>query len=162
MTLVGQWQSTEDFFTEFERDQDGRGRMSAINLSLLRRARPRWSNQLSCIPVMGICMGFKSAARDASDWVRVEPRPDHSSGPLVAVTLHRSEHSGPPARHGEQVIGATICRELTAPTVLESFLLQIGDEQLADSTCPFWTAPRATPPADSGRSSRSLTPETGT
>lgn len=128
----------EEFFGQFEGDDDSRGRKSAVNLVLLRRAQPRWSNQVSCIPVMGISMGFESVVTDTSEWVRVEPRPDDPSGAIVAVTLHSSAHYPPPGRHGEQVVGATICRQSTAPIVLESYLLQIGDEELADLTHPFW------------------------
>jgi hypothetical protein len=134
------WGSAEEFFAALAGDDDPRGRMSAINLSLLRGSRPRWSNQVSCFPVMGICMGFKSAGAAFSEWVRVEPRLDGVSGPTVAVTLQSSGLVRPPMPHWEPVVGATICRVATAPAVLESFLLQIGDEQLADSTGPFWTS----------------------
>lgn len=140
---VGQldgWESADEFFARLAGDQDRRGRMSGINRSLLLGARPRWANQLTCIPVMGICMGFKSARTVRSEWVRVEPRPDEEAGPTVAVTLQSSTLLRPPTRYSEPVVGATICRVANAPVVLESFLLQIGDEQLADSTCAFWTS----------------------
>ena len=136
---LDRWESTEQFFAEFAGDDDVRGRMSAINLSLLRGARPRWSNQVACVPVMGICVGFKSAGAAFSEWVRVEPRPDSVSGPTVAVTLQSSALMRPPMPGWDPVVGATICRMSMAPTVLESFLLQIGDEQLADSTRSFWS-----------------------
>jgi hypothetical protein len=73
-------------------------------------------------------MGFKSRATGTSGWVRVEPRPDDPSGAIVAVTFHSSAHYPPPGRCGEQIVGATICRQSTAPAVLESYLVQIGDE----------------------------------
>lgn len=129
--------STDEYFSAFGGDDDLRGRMSAINLALLRRARPRWSDQLSCIPLVGLCMGFKSMTGDLPGYVRVEPRRDDPSGPVVAVTLHVPTLRWP---RDETLIGATICRVQTADAVLESYLLQIGDEQLADQARPFWAS----------------------
>lgn len=130
------WSATDEYFAAFAGADDPRGRMSAINLPLLRRARPRWSDQVSCIPLVGLCMGFKSISEDLPGYVRVEPRPDNPSGPVVAVTLY-----GPTLRwpRNESLVGATMCRLETADAVLESYLLQIGDEQRADDACPFWT-----------------------
>lgn len=135
MLTRDRWRATDDYFAAFGGEDDLRGWMSAINLPLLRRARPRWSDQLSCIPLVGLCMGFKSMTGDLSGYVRVEPRPDYPSGPVVAVTLHVSTLRWP---RDESVVGATICRLETADAVLESYLLQIGDEERADTACPFW------------------------
>ena len=141
-TQLDGWEWAEEFFGGFAGDDDPRGRMSAINLSLLRGARPRWSNQLGCVPVIGICLGFRTPVKPLfGDWVRVEPRPDGRSGPTVAVTLLGSALLRPRTRQTllmEPVVGATLCRVSTAPAVLESFLLQIGDERLADRTRAFW------------------------
>jgi len=120
------WDDADTFFAVFERDADDRGAMSNINLHLLRNARPRWSRALECYVVMGFGMVFSPRGAPYTEWVRVEPQL-RNCGLVVAVSLRTSRPLGPSRNTGGTPVGGDICRPETAPVVLESFLLQLGE-----------------------------------
>lgn len=131
---VDSWDEAEDFFGGSGWGDALAGRKATMNLELLRGARARWSSQLDCFRVMGIDMVFSPRSTPYSVWVRVEPRPDSKPDPTVAIALYDGENrpSGADWPTRANVIGGDICRVTTAPLVLESFLLQIGDEDEAN------------------------------
>lgn len=133
---IDSWDEAEQFFAEFAGDADVRGLKAAANLQLLRGARARWSSQLDCFRVMGIDMVFSPRSAPYSVWVRVEPRPESKPEPTVSIALYDGENrpSGADWPTRANIIGGDICRVPTAPIVLESFLLQIGDEDEADAS----------------------------
>jgi hypothetical protein len=120
------WDVADAFFAEFEADADERGEMSNLNLRLLREARTRWSKSLECHRVMGFGMVFNPRGAPYTDWVRVEPQ-FRKAGLVVAVSLLTSRPLEPHRNSGGTTVGGDICRPETAPAVLESFLLQLGE-----------------------------------
>jgi hypothetical protein len=121
------WDDAEAWFAKFAEDEDMRGRMSAINLGLLRGARARWSEALECYFVMGLGMVFSPRGAPYSQWVRVEPRMPDTGRPTVAVSVLTSRPCEPGRPTGGSILGGDVCFVPTAPVVLESFLLQIGE-----------------------------------
>jgi hypothetical protein len=131
---VDSWDEAEAFFSGVAADRDFAGMKAQTNLHLLRTVRERWSTQLECFRVMGVDMVFSPRSAPYSLWVRVEPRPDTKPDPTVAIALYdggtRPSGAGWPKR--ANVVGGDVCRVPTASAVLESFLLQIGDEDEAN------------------------------
>jgi hypothetical protein len=124
---VDSWDDAEAHFAEFAGDDDKRGRMSAINLDLLRGARPRWSAAAECYFVMGFAMVFSPREAPYSQWVRVESRVPDVGESTVAVSVLTCRPYPPGQPNGGSVLGGDICFVPIAPIVLESFLLQIAE-----------------------------------
>jgi hypothetical protein len=121
------WDRTDAFFGRFAEDADERGQMSAINLGLLRQARPRWESVLECHFIVGLGLEFRAASVARTEWVKVDPRVGGDTEPLVAVSLLTCRPFTPQQNPGGFVIAGDICRLATGPTVLESFLVQLGE-----------------------------------
>lgn len=124
---VDSWDDADTRFAEFAEDDDKRGRMSAINLGLLRGARSRWSAALECYFVMGFGMVFSPRGEPYTQWVRVEPRVPNTGDPTVSVSELTCRPFEPGHPTAGSTVGGDICFVPTAPAVLDSFLLQVGE-----------------------------------